>query len=427
MRYLKIKNDNELDPKGLFLLGASSKRNDNETIGKFGSGNKYALAYLLRNNYEITIFSGNKEIPITKTKQEFNNHEYDVIVIDGKETSITTELGVDWELWQALREVYCNSLDEGNATMEFVDTINPKKNQTHFYIKSNENIFDFVSNFDTYFSENKKVIYENEHGQILDSSSKTVNIYRKGIKAYNTNQESAYDYNFFNLDVNEERLIKSSLGLMEEFNKLISDLSDSQIIYNILKASGKNNNIENVAYNWGFKPSDEFIEAIKDLKICPLSNSGYMSDSEIKDHLIISNALFERLDDKIPNENKPMKLRKYKPGNDYVVINEASKYQNYQLDNALSFLKECDFNINYPIKIVSFKGKDILGRADIKNNIILVSNKLLDKGTNKIVETLIEEYVHLKHDVSDETRGFQDSIIEEFVSYMKKTRAYMLD
>lgn len=53
MNYLKISNKGLLDVEALTLLGASSKRGDNTKIGMFGSGNKFSLAYLLRNNYNI--------------------------------------------------------------------------------------------------------------------------------------------------------------------------------------------------------------------------------------------------------------------------------------------------------------------------------------------------------------------------------------
>lgn len=51
MKYIRIKNQWLIEPQALHLVGASTKRNDASKIGQFGSGNKYAMAYLLRNNY----------------------------------------------------------------------------------------------------------------------------------------------------------------------------------------------------------------------------------------------------------------------------------------------------------------------------------------------------------------------------------------
>ena len=55
MKYLIITNKGEIEPQALHLVGASTKRGDSSKIGQFGSGNKYALAYLLRNEHEVLI------------------------------------------------------------------------------------------------------------------------------------------------------------------------------------------------------------------------------------------------------------------------------------------------------------------------------------------------------------------------------------
>ena len=64
MKYLKITNKNEVQIEAFTLVGASTKREDSSKIGMFGSGNKYALSYLVRNNYDLKIFSGRREFVI---------------------------------------------------------------------------------------------------------------------------------------------------------------------------------------------------------------------------------------------------------------------------------------------------------------------------------------------------------------------------
>lgn len=110
MNYLKISNKGILDVEALTLLGASSKRGDNTKIGQYGSGNKYSLAYLLRNNYEVTIMAGNFQVFLTTKRKKFRDKEFDIILVDGRETSITTEFGKDWNLGQAIRELKLDNM-----------------------------------------------------------------------------------------------------------------------------------------------------------------------------------------------------------------------------------------------------------------------------------------------------------------------------
>ena len=79
MNYIRIKNNGIIDAKALHLVGASTKRDDSSKIGQFGSGNKYALAYLLRNNYNVKVFAGTREIEIKSEVEQFRDKEFNVI------------------------------------------------------------------------------------------------------------------------------------------------------------------------------------------------------------------------------------------------------------------------------------------------------------------------------------------------------------
>jgi len=48
MKYLKFKNNGEIQLEAITLLGASTKRTDNNKIGFFGSGNKFAILIAIR-------------------------------------------------------------------------------------------------------------------------------------------------------------------------------------------------------------------------------------------------------------------------------------------------------------------------------------------------------------------------------------------
>jgi hypothetical protein len=69
MKYLLIENKGEIDVNGLILMGGSTKRDSQTSIGFFGSGNKYAIATLINKGINFKIFSGENEIKITKFEE----------------------------------------------------------------------------------------------------------------------------------------------------------------------------------------------------------------------------------------------------------------------------------------------------------------------------------------------------------------------
>ncbi len=75
LEYMKFENTGEIEVQALTLLGASVKIGGGVKIGKFGTGFKFALAYFLRNEYDIRIFSGNTEIKIDTVNDNFRSRE----------------------------------------------------------------------------------------------------------------------------------------------------------------------------------------------------------------------------------------------------------------------------------------------------------------------------------------------------------------
>ena len=209
MKYLKITNKGEVEPNAFTLVGASTKRNDETKIGYFGSGTKYALAYFFRNNYEIRVFSGVNEIKFEVSEQKFRDDTFRVLVVNGKESSITLEMGIQWKLWQAIRELYSNALDEGLNEFEMVEVDFTKDytmyaDETAIYIKSTPELDDLFFNIDEYFLMNREPIFECEYGAIYPKTGAKARIYRKGIKAYETNKNAIFDYDLKKITIDEK-------------------------------------------------------------------------------------------------------------------------------------------------------------------------------------------------------------------------------
>ena len=426
MKYLKIINEGIIEPQALSLLGASTKRDDNTKIGQFGSGNKYALAYFIRNG-EVRVYAGKNEIPIETKAETFRDKTFNVVYIGGEKTSITTEFGLQWQFWQAVREVYSNALDEGKASIKMVDKIEPKDGETHFYISgSTDNMQEFVDNFDLYFSERRKSLYSNHIGQIFGKGTNQFTLYRKGIKCFDTPMLSLFDYNLYDVEINEERTVKYSYYVTKYVWELIFACTNKDIIKTVLTSIGNNRYFEGSIGEYASLsgiPSQAFIEVLDELVIAPRAYLLVASEEEIANSTFIPDTLFKHIENVI--KHTPKGMRKSNNGDFFVEMKPTPLYV-ATVEKALAFFKECDFEIPYEIKYATFKDKKILGIAEMDENCIYLSDIGLEKGVNDVCNTIMEEYIHLKHGVRDETRAMQTATITEIISYMKRKNAYVL-
>ena len=430
MKYLKISNKGLLDIEALTLLGASSKRGDNSKIGMFGSGNKFAIAYFLRNGYELIIYSGTNKININLLEKEFRGNKFNIICFNGKETSITTDFGKDWSLGSSIREFYCNAIDEGEHCMEFV--LNPiaEEGKTNIYIRTREEITQYVSNFDFYFAENKKVLFECTYGKILEKTGESINLYRKGIKCIESNKKSVYDYDLTSVDIDENRLVKYNWQVPSLIWNLIYRCTNKEVIKNILLKCEDSNFIECIPSDFSSVNnslmSKEYIEVLKECTIAPRSMSGLLTVEELAKTITLPDIIYKDAVSVLDNNNIATKFQVYK-NMFYREIELTSLYKS-TLEKAIDFFIETDYKqvTDYEWVVVKFDKKDILGMADIENNRILLSDICIESGIQQVIETVIEEYIHLKYKVKDETRGFQDAAIKEIVNLLKIKNSYLI-
>ena len=210
MTTLVIKNTGLIESGDLTLIGSSTKREDDSKIGMYGSGNKYALAWFLRNNIDIRIFSGLNEIKLSHELVSHRNRQVAVLTVDDIPTSITSEMGPEWTGWMALRELISNAIDEGDyeITTAFNMPAQGVENNTMIHIPLNNELNKVIREYDHYFAFDRKATYSNEHGSVyLKSEPSKLNLYRKGIKCYDEKEhETLLDYNLENITISESRV-----------------------------------------------------------------------------------------------------------------------------------------------------------------------------------------------------------------------------
>jgi len=424
MKYIKIFNSNNIDTKAFFLLGASTKRDDDSKIGFFGSGLKYALAVLLRNNIDFKIYSNGKEIKIKTKKEMFRGVEFNSISIDNRRTSLTIEMGIDWEPWFAVREIYCNALDEENCSFDLVDEIEEPSQGTAFFIRIDDSVKVLLDNWNNYFSNKRQdLIFEHNGNKLFYGKESSRIVYRKGVQCLSDGLNSVFHYDFKDgIEINEARTIKDSwyffYNMPQFFGAHLNIEALTILLENINKGFEKNFYWDNCTFfnnNW--------LSLVKNKQLIPANYAGYFTKGfNREDYLILPDKLVFTLKKFFKDK---IKVSGFLADADaeYVVV-EPSNKQLFILNESLSFLKEANFPINSEIKIAIFKEHKTLGAARGKK--IILSDRVLELGKKQVVATLLEEQFHLESRANDETREFQNFLVGKLITLLEEKTACFL-
>jgi hypothetical protein len=431
-KFIKIESKGIIDTQAFYLLGASSKRDDKTKIGFFGSGLKYSIAYLLRNKISFKVFSDYKEIKFSTDKINFREKEFDVIRVDDKETSMTTEMGIDWQAWFAIREIYCNAIDEGDSSISIVSSKKcvPVEDKTVFYIQITDEFKQIIDDWNYYFSDERKdILYSDDSGNQILSSSKGLLVYRKGIRCYYQSEEKClFNYDFNWIDINESRTIKDEWQFKYKLVNYLKKIDNDSIIKHILNCI--QDKWEKTLY-WDNheKFSENWLTLIGKKVLVPYENSGFWQDviqENPLDYLILPSSLVLGLKNSFDNRVRVIGDVDDENGfsADFKPVKELNKKQNFLLNQCIDFLTKSNYEVKYPIIVGDFVYDKTLGQA--KDEKIFLSQKVFELGRKEIVSTIFEENEHLKTKLSDETRAFQNHLINSVISLMEeKTNIYL--
>jgi len=428
MNFLEIINEGEIDVNAFTLIGASTKRDDNTKIGFFGSGLKYAISVLMRNNIPMQVYSGIKQIFVETKDVTFRDQAFKMITIDGKDTSLTTEMGPTWELWHAIREVYCNAIDEGCHFLKLVDVMVPEEGKTKIYLGINAGVSEIINAWDNYFSENRTDLHAQKDlvWKVFFSKEKFV-LYRKGIRCYDSEKKSLYDYDLFKVDINESRTVDSIWNVKTYLGELWAQHATVGMIENLFdmfRAEESKLFIEAQilwTYTRGF--NDNWLKVVNGRKLIPVRIAGHFLDLQRDGTgLCAPSPLINSLRAVFGEQIKI--AGKGDDYNDLVVLEEMTKKQEYLLKQVLEFFEGVNFNITYDIKVAVFDNKTTMGCVSKEN--ILIADSTFEMGKKVIAATILEEAFHLESGKKDETRSFQDFLINKLLTVLENKTGVFL-
>lgn len=263
-----FKNKGLIDLRAVSTFGVSVKATDNP-IGFFGTGLKYALAVLLRNNQKVTIWRGNERFDFASRPTDFRGQNINMICMNDVEMGFTLELGKNWEMWMAFRELWCNTIDENGDIFQHKDQ----------YMDMSTYMPEDDTTLITVEGEKFEEIYRNRGEYILLTEPKIVSdevdvhrgqggsLFYKGVSVFKLPFPAGYNYNLkIPLMLTEDRTLRYEYQARNAIASLVLESTDEEFIKEfITRGDGSYEHLIDFC-NSGGDPEQTFLNVVGKLR-----------------------------------------------------------------------------------------------------------------------------------------------------------------
>lgn len=389
MSTIQFRNPGVIDVRSITTFGVSVKEGDNP-IGFFGTGLKYAIAVLLRTGHAVSVYAGPHCFSFGVRSDHVRGKQFDFVTmaVDAGEPlqlGFTTELGKQWEVWMAYRELACNCIDEKGTIEEVSGGITVDGLGTTVAVTGDA--------FAEVYHSRTRFILEDEPAYVLG----TVEIreragsefYYRGVRVHRWAQHGLFTYSSrAQHALTEDRTLKSDFSARQEIAQAFLRSTNTRLLERVLTAD-KHSFEGTLDFDWILEPSEEFIRTVGEAVSMGVSD---LNPSAVK--------MWRRVTKK---EVTPREVT-------------LTAVQLQQLNRALDFCGRIGFPVRgtYPIKIAESLGDGTLGLA--YEGTIFIAERVFHQGTKQLAATLIEEYLHLRHHLEDESRELQTYLFDRVVS-----------
>jgi len=377
-------NKGPLDPSIITTMGVSVKQNKSP-IGFFGTGLKFAIATILRLGCSIKIKTidedGNDLFLNFSTKTEaIRGEKFEVIYMNEDRLAFTTQLGRNWEMWQAYREIHSNTLDElGRITDE------PHEDDTIICVTGDAFFTEFEKRDELFLSG--EPIAETDGLQVYQGTGAYV--YYRGVRAGNLPEGACYNYNLTcHMELSEDRNFKSNWDVEWKIANRLPMIRNAQIQSDVLRGSSK----------WDqtlhFSTSDD--EVVPEFLHAAEQNASNANMNDSARRIV---------------ERKKQKSDGFPPC-------EVSDEMIKELIAQLSFLKKrfgCTLTTD-DVTVSEALGPSVMACFHVATNRVYLAKQTVEVGGDMLAAAILEEWFHQKHHHSDESRSFQNFIMLKLIS-----------
>lgn len=394
---LSFVNPGEIDSRAISILGVNAKEGPHP-IGHFGTGLKYAIAQILANGGQITIWNGLIPMRFETERGSIRGQQFDFINMTEGENQcppwllgFTTDLGKHWQPWMIYRELYCNALDEGGSVVEGL--VEPKLGHVVIQVRNWEALQTAHKNRHDFVLESTPLhrIPDKQGEMRLELHAGDGTIFYRGIRVAKYTRTAKYNYNLLReLALTEDRTLSiSTVDLEISMGLLGSSVgpTEEELRAMILDENSMEHYID---WHWFDEADQTRLDQLERLvKDCPAAVPQTV------------NAYLMRF-----------RPKAFKPDLEEVVmrpIEEAS------IKRAIEFLASIGLPITRPIRLVESLGSPTLhGLA--QNGTIWLPRTTLAKGTRYVASTILEEELHLVKGLGDCTRDMQNHLFDLIVT-----------
>ncbi len=385
-------NAGKMDMAAVEIMGLSAKETD-QPIGYFGTGLKYAIAIILRHGLKISIHVDGEDYDFTAVEMEFRGQKVRRIHMNGKPLGFTTDLGKNWELWMAYRELYCNTVDEEDPIIgKPPECFSLDTTDRTAVVVEGQAFDELYARHDEFFLSGDPVAV----GGLAEAHrGNGKSLFYRSVKVEDNAKPAAFNYNLVSdQSLTEDRTLKYVTMADRCIASLILSSSDKAFIEEVLTRGDGTFEYDIDFHDWGMSPSETFLE--------------------------VANLLRERNADFKLSPSVLKVCRKY--GKNSVLPTSSlplGEVEAEQLTRAVAFCKtilECD-GIG-DIIVSDNLGPGVLGRAE--NQRIYISKLAFQEGTKCVAKTIFEEWMHLKYEVEDHSAEQQHRYLNHIMTLGEK-------